>query len=102
MDCPEGDDEFQSLCNNLTCHHMFKCVYGHHCLHPDKVCDGYKDCFDDTYQGEDEAVCGFGTCPPDCYCNAYALSCISNISCNSVNFHQKSSTLILKIFRGYA
>ncbi len=76
-DCPEGDDELQSLCSNLTCHHMFKCVYGSHCLHPDKVCDGFKDCLDDTYLGEDESVCGVGICHPKCFCHGHTLACTS-------------------------
>ncbi len=71
-DCPEGDDESQSLCHNLTCYHMFKCVYGYHCLHPDKICDGYKDCLDDSYLGEDESVCDRGECHRSCVCYGHA------------------------------
>ena len=56
---------------------MFKCVYGSHCLHPQKVCNGHKDCMDDTYHGEDEVACAIEHCHPGCYCNGYALSCIS-------------------------
>ncbi len=66
-DCPEGDDETQSKCDNLICHHMFKCISAAHCLHPHKICDGFKDCADDTLYGEDEAVCGV-ECFLGCFC----------------------------------
>ncbi len=71
-DCPEGDDEIQSFCYDVTCHHMFKCVKGTHCLHPDKVCDGFKDCSDDTYSGEDESFCKAEVCHAGCYCHGHA------------------------------
>ncbi len=77
IDCPHGEDETQSLCTNLICHHMFKCVYGFHYLHPDKLCDGIKDCLDRSYLGEDESVCDRGECHPSCICYGHALACIS-------------------------
>ncbi len=96
-DCPEGDDEIQSFCNNVTCHHMFRCVYGAHCLHPDKVCDGFKDCSDDTYDGEDEAVCGADKCHPDCYCNGHVLSCTHT---NLTSMPTSSSKTLVVFFKG--
>ena len=73
-DCPEGDDEADSMCDNVTCHHMFKCIYAGHCLHPDKICDGYKDCADDTLYGEDEAICDV-ECFGGCFCHGHTYAC---------------------------
>ncbi len=74
-DCPNGDDEHQSFCSNHTCYHMFKCVYASHCLHPNKVCDGFKDCYDSTFLGEDENVC-YTVCVDGCFCHGHVFSCI--------------------------
>ncbi len=76
-DCPDGADEELSMCKNLICYHMFKCVYGAHCLHPNKICDGYKDCVDNSYLGEDEVLCGADMCVPECICYGHTYVCVS-------------------------
>ncbi len=84
LDCPYGEDEHESLCLNHTCHGQFKCVYGNHCLHYEKICDGFKDCHDATYTGEDESVCDVGRCYNSTslhlfYCDKFA--CPSHFKC---------------------
>ena len=84
FDCPNGEDETRNLCLNHTCSGMFKCVYANlsHCLHHAKICDGFKDCNDLTYAGEDESVCLTGVCPEGCYCFGHAYACVNIMSSN--------------------
>ncbi len=94
LDCPNGGDEHESLCLNHTCHGQFKCVYGNHCLHYDKICDGFKDCHDATYAGEDESVCDVGRCPFGCYCLGHAYACV-NITWKNIPIQDTGAHVIL-------
>ena len=47
--------------------------------------DGFIDCNDLTYEGEDESVCGIGVCPAECYCLGHAYACILEILNNIVH-----------------
>ena len=75
QDYPNGEDEQYNRCHNQTCRGMFKCVYGSHCLHPNKVCDGIKDCNDESSLGEDESLCNISVCPLKCNCFGHAFDC---------------------------
>ncbi len=68
IDCPDGEDEHNKLCTDHICHHMFKCVYGSHCLDITQLCDGIKHCNDETISGEDESLCEAKQCAPGCNC----------------------------------
>ena len=74
QDCPNGEDE-DDRCLNQTCPGMFRCVYGSHCLHPNKVCDGIKNCNDISALGEDEFLCNISICHPKCNCFGHAFDC---------------------------
>lgn len=74
-DCPNGEDEFSSLCEQQTkCVRMFKCHRAKYiCLHMGNVCDGNKDC----PESDDESYCSEHTltCPVNCECAAWMIQC---------------------------
>ena len=75
-DCPQGEDELQSMfCeNNQNCVEKYKCQHTkQNCLHLDNVCDSSVDC----PQMDDELLCELHnvTCPESCQCLMYAIKC---------------------------
>ena len=56
---------------------MFSCSGTNQCIHPATICDGLKDC----KGGEDEEVCDLNgiTCPFNCTCIMFQLSCFKGI-----------------------
>lgn len=73
-DCPNGEDESVSICQNYTCTNHFRCKSSINCLSQEEYCDGVKHCKD----GEDEAYCAFLQCPVGCRCNGYIIECEAN------------------------
>ena len=75
MDCPGGDDEFQTLCEHPNlCVNKHKCRNTHKvCLHLANVCDDTNDC----PNGDDEILCELSTvsCPSECNCLVLAIHC---------------------------
>ncbi len=60
----------------------------------EKICDGFKDCNDATYTGEDESVCDVGRCPFGCYCLGHAYACV-NINSKEIPIEDKGALVIL-------
>ena len=90
-DCAEGDDEIS--CPITSCPGLLKCRGEKRCVSKKEICDSHIDC---VYSMDDEADCL--TCPRNCDCNGYSVSCILNnslevISTNAID-HVKG--IILK------
>jgi len=70
-DCPSNDDE--SECNNVVkCPGLLRCKLDDICVHPDNICDGITHC---VQSGDDEYLCGEGTCIPECHCTDCMVYC---------------------------
>ena len=76
-DCPHGIDEInQHVCgSNLLCKTLFRCRKIKRCIHLKSVCDGQHDC----PENDDEHFCQLHnvTCPSNCWCLGFAISCSS-------------------------
>ena len=72
-DCRRGEDEL--MCHSLTCPGFLKCRGEDRCVGTNEICDGYVNC---VYSMDDEMDCN--TCPGNCDCQGYVMSCSSNNS----------------------
>ena len=72
-DCRSGADE--QFCSNLTCPGFLKCRGEKRCVDTNDICDKIIDCKNTM---DDEAECG--SCPDNCKCNGYVISCFLNNS----------------------
>ncbi len=71
-DCPGGVDEHS--CQRSSCPGLLKCRQSVICIAEGNLCDGLIDC----PQGDDEYFCfSLRTCPENCTCVLYAISCQS-------------------------
>ena len=69
-DCMLGEDEH--VCLTLTCPGSLKCRGENRCISTDEICDKHVNCL---YSMDDEMGCD--TCPGNCECRGYVVSCYS-------------------------
>ena len=74
-DCPYGNDENSTYCNNaIMCVHKFKCKDSHTCIHALDICDNKTDC----PNGDDEFMCSLKDtqCIKYCNCLGFTILCV--------------------------
>ena len=72
-DCATNEDEM--VCSTLTCPGSLKCRGENRCISREEICDRRVNCL---YSMDDELGCA--TCPVNCECTGYVMSCYSNQS----------------------
>ena len=70
-DCPLGEDEESTICENQSCKGKFRCRNESFCLDFESVCNGIHDC---PNSNDDELYCG-STCPTGCVCIGNTYQC---------------------------
>ena len=72
-DCDTSEDEM--VCSTLICPGSLKCRGENRCISREEICDEHVNCL---YSMDDELGCA--TCPVNCECTGYVMSCYSNQS----------------------
>ena len=90
-DCKLGEDE--SMCSTLTCPGSLKCRGENRCVSTHELCDKRVNCL---YTMDDELGCD--TCPVNCECRGYVMTCYSNNSAHIIEIEEVlySKGLIIK------
>ena len=76
-DCKWGDDEL--VCPLSSCPGLLKCRGENRCVSREEICDNHINCL---YSMDDEIGCF--TCPDDCRCAGYSISCNVNNSLGKI------------------
>ena len=88
-DCRHGEDEHS--CSTSSCPGFLKCRGERRCVGVNQICDSHVDCW---HSMDDELECD--TCPDNCKCNGYVMSCFSE---NSLQMIYNRDILYMKYLR---